>query len=175
MKQKRKFPRWIVVLTVGVLVCAGVKVWYDRLCHGEIDISASAPSKEMLLHIIEHADELAAREDLFDVSTNEYGHTTINYLGNENFLYANFMYSPESMQDIANSYTTEFVTGRYHRYEHSDFWDIVTPWSECHMTFAIAPQPVSYFLLLEVENVTEISDAPLREMMSAIESVIGTP
>ena len=85
------------------------------------------------------------------------------------------MYSPESMQDIANSYTTEFVTGRYQRYEQSDFWDIVTPWSECHMTFAIAPQPVSYFLLLEVENVTEISDAPLREMMSAIERVIGTP
>ena len=71
MEQKRKFPRWIVVLTVGVLVCAVVKVWYDRLCHGEIDISASAPSKEMLLHIIEHADELAAREDWFDVSTNE--------------------------------------------------------------------------------------------------------
>lgn len=129
----------------------------------------------MLLHIIEHVDELAAQEDLFAVSTNEYGHTSIDYLGNEDFLYANFIYSPESAQDIADSYTTEFVTGSYQRYEHSDFWNIATPWSDCHMTFAIAPQPVSYFLLLQVTNVTDISDALLREMMSAIESVIGAP
>lgn len=71
---------WLI-LAVVVLACVGMKLWYDHLCYGEIDISDSAPSKEMLLHIIEHADELAAREDLFTCSTHVAGHTYIDYIG----------------------------------------------------------------------------------------------
>ncbi len=176
MEQKRKFPRWIIVLAVIVLVCAGVKVWYDRLCYGEIDISDSAPSKEMLLHILEHADELAAREDLFSVTVNDANYTTIRYIGNPDLEEALFSFFPSVADRLRKESTMLTVSSYYWRNNLSDFWDIVTPGSQLNLEFHIYEQVMVDFLFAVSDyDASAISDAPLREMMSAIESVIGTP
>jgi len=165
MEQKRKFPRWIIVLAVIVLVCAGVKVWYDRLCYGEIDISDSAPSKEMLLHILEHADELAAREDLFSHGTHVAGHTYIAYIGNPD-LENSYIW----LNDSSDAYGTYAY---YRRYRDPNFFNFLTPWSDLEISFsACAP---GILLVINDYDAPVVSDAPLREMMSAIESVIGRP
>ena len=174
MEQKRKFPRWSIVLAVIVLVCAGVKVWYDRLCYGEIDISDSAPSKEMLLHILEHADELAARPDLFEAEIRDDG-ILIEYIGNPDYEFANIRYFPNAAAALADPSSSLRVRAYYHRNNYSDFWDIVLPWSTLNLNFSIE-EGLSYaWLNIQDAGAPAVSDSPLREMMSAIESVIGTP
>lgn len=175
MEQKRKFPRWVIVLVVIVLVCAGVKVWYDRLCYGEIDISDSAPSKEMLLHILEHADELAAQPDLFEVDTDE-ARTIVDYIGNPSYEYATVTYFEDAANALANHTDTLDVSACYYRDNYSDYWDIVLPWSTLNISINVTQFPGYYaYLYIHDSDAETISDAPLREMMSAIESIIGTP
>lgn len=161
----RQIPKWLVIVVVIVLACVGVKLWYDNLCSGDIDISGSAPSKEMLLHIIEHADELAAREDLFTHGTHVSGHTYIAYTGNSD-LEDSFLW----LIDGPDAYGTY---GHYYRRQDPNFFYFPTPWSELNVLFsACAP---GILLVVNDHDAPAISDAPLREMMSAIESVIGTP
>ena len=174
MEQKRKFPRWIIIAAVLVLACMGVKVWYDRLCYGEIDISDSAPGKEMLLHIIEHADELAARPDLFEVEIRDDG-TLIEYIGNPDYEFANIHYFPSAADALADPASTLRVSAYYYRNNYSDFWDIVLPWSTLNLSFLIEEELSYAWLNIQDAGAPAISDAPLREMISAIESVIGTP
>ena len=174
MEQKRKFPRWIIIAAVLVLACVGVKVWYDRLCYGEIDISDSAPSKEMLLHILEHADELAARPDLFEAEIRDDG-ILIEYIGNPDYEFANIRYFPNAAAALADPSSSLRVRAYYHRNNYSDFWDIVLPWSTLNLNFSIE-EGLSYaWLNIQDAGAPAVSDSPLREMMSAIESVIGTP
>ena len=173
MKQKRKVIGWIVVLTAVVLICAGTKVWYDRLCSGKIDISDSAPDKEMLLHIIEHVDELAAREDLFAVSTNEYGDTTIRHIGRERTTTDAYIMFGENSAEALRTNQEEILTasGSYTRMNHSDFIDFPTPWSRIQAHFVIGTKSV--FFAVQDTDAADTSDAPLREMMDAVISVIG--
>lgn len=175
MEQKRQFPRWIVITAVIVLICAGVKVWYDRLCYGEIDISDIAPSKEMLLHILEHVDELAARPDLFEVEIRDDDTTLVYYIGNPSYEYANILYFPDAADALADPASSLRVSAHYYRNNYSDFWDIVLPWSTLNLNFSIEEELSYAWLIIQDAGAPAISDAPLREMMSAIESVIGTP
>lgn len=171
----RRIHKWLVIVVVIVLACVGVKLWYDNLCSGKIDISGSAPSKEMLLHIIEHVDELAAREDLFAVSTNEYGDTTIRHIDAENATTDAFMMFGDNSATALRTGTEEIIScnGNYTRMSHSDFVDFPTPWSRIQSSFLICTDSV-FFAVVD-SNAADTSDAPLRDMMSAIESVIGTP
>lgn len=170
----RRIPKWLIILGVVVLVCTGVKLWYDRLCSGIIDISDSAPSKEMLLHIIDHVDALAAREDLFSVTTDR-GITTVTYTGNPDLRRSYFCYEEGSREQLAKPDCKYYTSGEYWRSDHSDFWDIVTPASEINLEFTVFDHPPSCMLMLYQFDAPAISDAPLREMMEAIESVIGAP
>lgn len=170
----RKLPKWLIILVIMVLTCVGVKLWYDQLCSGDIDISHSAPSKEMLLHIIEHVDELAAREDLFSVTTDR-GITTVTYIGNPDFGWSYFCYEEDSHTILSAPDCQYYTSGKYWRSDHSEFWDIVTPASEINLEFTVYDDPPSCMLMLNQFDAPAVSDAPLREMMSAIESVIGTP
>lgn len=165
---------WII-LAVIVFACVGAKVWYDRLCYGEIDISDSAPSKEMLLHILEHVDELAARPDLFEVDIRDDDTIFVDYIGNPSYEYASILYFPDAAVALADPASSLRVSAYYYRNNYSDFWDIVLPWSPLNLSFLIE-EGLSYaWLNIQDEGASAISDAPLREMMSAIESVIGTP
>lgn len=165
---------WII-LAVIMLAYVGAKVWYDRLCYGEIDISDSAPSKEMLLHIIEHVDELAARPDLFEVDIRDDDTIFVDYIGNPSYEYASILYFPDAAVALADPASSLRVSAYYYRNNYSDFWDIVLPWSPLNLSFLIE-EGLSYaWLNIQDEGASAISDAPLREMMSAIESVIGTP
>ena len=170
----RKLPKWLIILLVMMLACVGLKVGYDHLCSGDIDISHSAPSKEMLLHIIEHVDELAAREDLFSVTTDR-GITTVTYIGNPDFGWSYFCYEEDSHTILSAPDCQYYTSGKYWRSDHSEFWDIVTPASEINLEFTVYYDPPSCMLMLNQFDAPAVSDAPLREMMSAIESVIGTP
>ncbi|MBQ3157774.1 MAG: hypothetical protein IJB81_12815 [Clostridia bacterium] len=170
----RRMPRWLVIAAVIVLACVGVKFWYDRLCSGDIDISDSAPSKEMLLHIIEHVDELAAQEELFSVTVDR-GITTVTYTGNPDYHGAYFCYEEDSHTLLSAPNCEYHTSGQYHRSNHSDFWDVVTPASKINLVFSAYVVPPSCMLVLHQFDAPAVSDAPLREMMSAIESVIGTP
>lgn len=171
----QKAPKWLLILAVITVVCTGVKLWYDNLCSGKVDISDSAPSKEMLLHIIEHADELAAREDLFSVSTNEYGDTTIRHIDYENMTTDAYMMFGENSAEAlrTGSEDIQSASGSYTRMNHSDFCDMPTPWSRIQSRFLICTESI-FFAVVDT-NAVDTSDAPLRRMMSAIESVIGTP
>ena len=140
----------------------------------QIDISDSALSKEMLLHIIEHVDELAAREDLFSVTTDR-GITTVTYIGNPDFGWSYFCYEEDSLAILSEPDCQYFASGEYWRSDHSDFWDIVTPASEINLDFSAYDIPPSCMLVLNQFDAPAVSAAPLREMMAAIESVIGTP
>ena len=171
----RRIPKWVVALVAVALIFTGVKLWYDDLCEGTIDISDSAPSKEMLLHIIEHVDELAAREDLFHVSTNEYGDTTIRHIDYEDMTTDAYMMFGENSAEALRTGTEEIIScsGSYTRMNHSDFIDFPTPFSRIQSSFLICTDSVLFTVV--DSNAADTSDAPLREMMSAIESVIGTP
>ena len=160
-----KIPRWLVITALIVLICTGAKLWYDRLCYGEIDISDSAPSQEMLLYILEHADELAAREDLFECDTYVEGRIIITYTGNPD-LENSYLW----LIDSSDSYGTY---GYYRRSRDPNYFYLATPWSELEISFsACAP---GILLVINDYGAPAISDAPLREMMAAIESIIGTP
>lgn len=155
---------WLILAAI-VLACVGIKLWYDHLCYGEIDISDSAPSKAMLLHIIEHVDELAAREDLFTRGTYGPGFPVIYFTGNPE-VESSFLWLNDG-QDLCETY------GHYYRWRDPSFFYIPTPWSELQLSFyACAP---GIMLVITDYGAPAVSDAPLREMMSAIESVIGTP
>lgn len=171
----RRIPKWLVIVAVIVLACVGVKLWYDNLCSGDIDISGSAPSKEMLLHIIEHVDELAAREDLFALSTNEYGDTTIRHIDDEDATTDAFMMFGDNSAAALRTGTEEIIScsGSYARMNHSDFVDFPTPWSRIQSSFQVCTDSI-FFSVVDSDAV-DTSDAPLREMMDAIVSVIGTP
>ena len=164
---------WLILAAI-VLVCVGVKMWYDRLCYGEIDISASAPSKEMLLHILEHADELAAQPDLFEVDIRD-DDILIGYIGNPDYEFANIRYFPNAADKMADPASSLRVSAHYYRNNYSDFWDIVLPWSPLNLNFIIEENLSYAWLNIQDDDAPAISDAPLREMMSAIVSVIGTP
>lgn len=170
----RKIPKWLIIMAVIVLFCTGVKLWYDRLCYGEIDISDSAPSKEMLLHIIEHVDELAARPDLFEVDIRD-DDILIGYIGNPDYEFANIRFFPNAADRLANPASSLRVSAHYYRNNYSDFWDIVLPWSPLNLNFIIEENLSYAWLNIQDAGASAISDAPLREMMSAIQSVIGTP
>ena len=171
----RKIPKWLVISAAVVLVCTGVKLWYDRLCSGEIDIADSAPSKEMLLYIIEHVDELAAKPDLFEVEIRDNDTIFVDYIGNPSYEFANILYFPDAADALADPASSLRVSAYYYRNNYSDFWDIVLPWSPLNLTFLIEEELSYAWLNIQDAGAPAISDAPLREMMSAIESVIGTP
>ena len=171
----RRTPKWLIVLIVVVLVCTGAKLWYDRLCYGEIDISGSAPSKEMLLHIIEHVDELAARPDLFEVEIRDDDTIFVDYIGNPSYEFANILYFPDAADALADPASSLRVSAHYYRNNYSDFWDIVLPWSPLNLNFIIEENLSYAWLNIQDAGAPAISDAPLREMMEAIESVIGAP
>lgn len=170
----RRTPKWLIVLVAVALVCTGVKLWYDRLCYGEIDISDCAPSKEMLLHILEHADELAACSDLFEVDIRD-DDILIEYIGNPDYEFANIRYFPGAADRLAEPASSLRVSAHYHRNHYSDFWDIVLPWSPLNLNFIIEENLSYAWLNIQDAGAPAISDTPLREMLSAIESVIGTP
>ena len=170
----RRIPRWLVITALIVLICTGAKLWYDRLCYGEIDISDSAPSQEMLLYILEHADELAAREDLFEVDV-QGDDIFVSYIGNPAYEYANIRYFPNAADALAAPSSSLRVSAHYYRNNYSDFWDIVLPWSPLNLNFLIEEERSYVWLNIQDAGAPAISDAPLREMMAAIESVIGTP
>ena len=170
----RRIPKWLVIMVVIVLACVGVKLWYDRLSFGDIDISDCAPNKEMLLHILEHADELAARPDLFEVDIMD-DDILVSYIGNPAYEYANIRYFPNAADALADPASSLRVSAHYYRNNYSDFWDIVLPWSPLNLNFIIEENLSYAWLNIQDAGASAISDAPLREMMSAIESVIGTP
>ena len=171
----RRIPKWLVIVVVVVLACVGVKVWYDRLSFGDIDISDCAPSKEMLLHILEHSEELAAWPDLFEVDIMG-DDILVSYIGNPAYEYANIRYFPEAAAVLADPASSLNVSAHYYRNNYSNFWDIVLPWSSLNLNFLIEERPGSYaWLNIQDDGAPAVSDAPLREMMAAIESVIGTP
>ena len=171
----RRLPKWLIILAVVVLVCTGVKLWYDRLSFGEIDISNSAPSKEMLLHILEHTEELAARPELFEVDIMG-DDILVSYIGNPAYEYANIRYFPDAAAVLADPTSSLNVSAHYFRNNYSDFWDIVLPWSSLNLNFLIEERPGSYvWLNIQDDGAPAVSDAPLREMLHAITSVIGTP
>lgn len=175
MEEKRRtLPRWLLIAILIAAICFGIGVWYDQLCYGEIDTSDSAPSLEMMCHIAEHADKLAAREDLFDVTVNDYGDTSIYYVGDAGQTYCSIFFTPEASERLRNR-TDEFiaVSNTYYREDHSVFWDIVTPWSPLNVSFHFLTKTMS--LYVHVSDASDTSDAPLREMMAIIEDVIGTP
>lgn len=161
----RRIPRWIIVAAAIVLACTGLIWWYNNLCSGEIDISESVPTQEMLLHIIEHADELAAREDLFSKSTDRNGHAIFSYTANAAYEAAYLW-----LIDTPDAYE---IYGEYARRSNPDFFFLSTPWSELDITFTVAAPGI--LLVVNDYDAPSVSDAPLREMMSAIESIIGTP
>lgn len=171
----RKFPKWLMILLALVLVSVGLKVWHDHLSFGDVDISGSAPSKEMLLHILEHADELAARPELFKVDSLDDG-ILVNYIGNPSYEYANIRYFSDAADALADSASSLKISAHYYRNNYSDFWDVVLPWSQLNLNILIEEQPNSYvWLNIQDFDAPAVSDASLREMMAAIESVIGTP
>ena len=173
----RKIPKWLVIMVVIVVACVGAKLWYDHLCYGEIDISDSAPSKEMLLHIIEHVDELAAREDLFTLFDYNDGAKTLWY--GDNYI----CFTEDAEAYLSNPSAKLSISGRYWRQSHvssslyfyaPDSW--ISPSTPLHVQFTIADEQFNTLILyVRAEDVSEVSDAPLREMMDAIVSVIGTP
>ena len=158
-----------------MLVCVGVKVWYDRLCYGKIDISDCAPSKEMLLHILQHTDELAAHSELFGVEVREDDTVFVNYIGNPDYEYANILYNPDAGSALAEPSASLRVSGHYYRSNYSDFWDVVLPWSPLNLNFLIEESRSYAWLNIQDADAPAISAAPLQEMMDAIISVIGTP
>ena len=170
-----KPPKWLIILLVVVLICAGMKVWYDHLCSGGIDVSGSAPSKEMLLHIIEHVDELAAYPELFEVEVRDDDTVLVDYIGNPDYEYANILYFPDAADRLAHPASSLKVSAHYYRSNYSDFWDVVLPWSTLHLNFSIVENLSYAWMNIQDAGATAISDAPLREMMDAIVSVIGTP
>ena len=173
----RRIPKWLVIVAVIVLACVGVKLWYDNLCSGDIDISGSAPSKEMLLHIIKHVDELAAREDLFTLFDYNDGAKTLWY--GDNYI----CFTEDAEAYLSNPSAKLSISGRYWRQSHvssslyfyaPDSW--ISPSTPLHVQFSIADEQFNTLVLyVRAEDVSEVSDAPLREMMDAIVSVIGTP
>lgn len=170
----RRMPRWLVIVAVIVLACVGVKVWYDGLCSGDIDISDSAPSKEMLLHIIEHVEELAAQPDLFEVDIRN-DDILIEYIGNPDYEFANIRFYPNAADRLADPASSLSVSAYYYRNNYSDFWDIILPWSPLNLNFTIVENLSFAWLNIQDDDAPAVSDAPLREMMEAIESVIGVP
>lgn len=170
----RRIPKWLVIMAVIVLACVGVKLWYDNLCSGNIDISGSAPSKEMLLHIIEHVDELAAHPDLFEVDIRD-DDILIEYIGNPDYEFANIRFFPNAADRLADPASSLRVSAYYYRNNYSVFWDIILPWSPLNLNFIIEENLSYAWLNIQDDDAPAISDAPLREMMSAIVSVIGTP
>lgn len=129
---------------------------------------------DMLLHIVEHADELAAREDLFDVTVNDNGDTMLYYVGDAGRTYCSIFFSPETAGYLRSG-TEEFLAVRsaYYRDDLSGFWDIAAPWSQLNVSFEFLTNTMSFFV--SVSDAPDTSDAPLRNMMSVIENVIGTP
>lgn len=172
MEEKRKFPRWLLITIVAAAVCFAIGLWYDQLCYGEIDISESGPSLEMMCHIAEHVDELAKREDLFDVTVND--SETLLYYAGDQVDYFTIIVSSDTAERLRNG-TDDFLIakGAYWREDHSDFWDIVTPWSSISKSFDFLTKTMS--LNVHESPAPDTSDAPLREAMSIIESIIGTP
>lgn len=159
----RKMPKWLVVLAVIVLVCAGVKVWYDRLCYGEIDISGSAPSKEMLLHIAANAKALVS-DERFKGELNDDGSVdSIRFIDTDALAYLQFTAAPDYF----------YASGKYARNAEPDIFLLRLPWSTVDLYFTISCPGM--LLVVNQYDTKHISDAPLREMMAAIESVIGAP
>lgn len=175
MKEKRRtLPRWLLITLLIAAICFGIGLWYDQLCYGEIDTSDSAPTLEMLCHIAEHADELAARDDLFDATVNDNGDTQIDYVGDAGQTYCSIFFTPEASARLRNG-ADEFIAVRnaYYREDHSVFWDIVTPWSPLNVSFHFLTKTMS--LYVHVSDAPDTSDTPLREMMAIIVDIIGTP
>lgn len=163
MEKKRKFPRWIVIAVIAVLVCAGTLLAYDRLSVGEIDVSSSAPNEAMLLHIIEHAEELLT-DERFTASMSEDGSIEhIKFTDTDALAYIQFIHTPREYAAFC----------RYSRRAEPDFFLLCTPWSPVDLYFTFGAPGI--LLVVNAYDAPAISDAPLREMMSAIESVIGTP
>ena len=175
MKQKRKVIGWIILLVAVVLVCVGGKMWYDRLCGGTFRMADSMPDTAMLLHILDHRNELAARNDLFRVDRD--GETTIvHYVGNPAYEYANIHYYSGAADALTDPAATLEGTARYYRSNLSDFWDIVLPWSTLNLNILISQQPGAYAILnIQDLDAPAVSDAALREMLDAVVSVIGAP
>ena len=126
MKQKRRLPRWIIVLLIFTIVFA-ITAWWNSTSHGIIDISESIPSEAMMLHIGNHIDELLSREDLFTPLTGPDGILDgIRYIGSNNIEIAclylddendNYMYM--AMNALDPSLTTEeTVTMAFSGYTH---------------------------------------------------------
>lgn len=159
----RRIPKWLIVLTAIVLVCVGVKMWYDRLCYGEIDISGSAPSKEMLLHIAANAKDLLS-DERFNGEMNDDGSIDIiRFTDIDALAYLQFSGSPDYY----------YAAGKYARNDEPNLFFLRTPWSAVDLYFTISAPGM--LLVVNQYDSNSISDAPLREMMDAIISVIGTP
>ena len=159
----RKIPKWLIVLAAVVLVCAGAKLWYDRLCYGEIDISDSAPSKEMLLHIAANAKDLLS-DRRFNGEMNDDGSIDIiKFTDTDALAYLQFSNAPDYY----------YAAGKYVRNAEPNLFFLRTPWSAVDLYFTISAPGM--LLVVNQYDSHSISAAPLREMMDAIVSVIGTP
>ena len=165
MKQKRRLPPWMIGLLIFTIVFA-ITAWWNSTSHGIIDISESIPSEAMMLHIGNHMDELLSREDLFTPLTGSDGILDgIRYIGNDSIEIA-CLY----LDDENDNY--EYIA-HYNRQPDPDFFHIRHPWSGVGNYFIITADGIA--LTISDYDAKSPSDAPLREMMSVIESVIGTP
>lgn len=159
----QRIPKWLVITVVVVLVCAGAKLWYDRLCHGEINISSSAPGKEMLLHIAANAKDLLSDERFKGELKDDGSVDFIKFTDTDALAYLQF-------SDAPNYY---YAAGKYARNAEPNFFLLRMPWSTVDLYFTISAPGM--LLVVNQYDCKNISDAPLREMMDAIVSVIGTP
>ena len=100
----------------------------------------------------------------------------MDYIGNPDYEFANILYLPDAATTLADPASSLKNSAHYYRNNYSDFWDIVLPWSQLNLSILIEEQPGCYvWLNIQDFDAPAVSDAPLREMMAAIESVIGTP
>ena len=165
MERKRKSPRWMIILLIFTIVFA-ITAWWNSTSYGIIDISESIPSEAMMLHIGNHIDELLSREDLFTPLTGPDGILDgIRYIGSDSIEIA-CLY----LDDENDNY--EYIA-HYKRQPDPDFFHIRHPWSGVGNHFIITADGIA--LAISDYDTESPSDAPLREMMSAVESVIGTP
>jgi len=173
----KRLPRRLIILLIIVPLCIAIALLVNHLVQGDIDLSASTPSEATMLHIAAHTEELLAHEDLFVITPNYYGCRQISYIGNPDIdIACLFVPNPVATEnDIDPSFFQHSysVDARYSHDRDPNFFYWRTPWSRLRVWINVSAPGI--WLYIDDFDASEVSDAALREMLTAIENIIGTP
>lgn len=173
----KKLPRWLIYLLIIIPLCIALALLVDHMVRGDIDVSDSAPSEAMMRHIAAHTEELLAHEELFMITPTFYDFRQISYIGNPDIDIA-CLIVPNPVSTENDIYTSFFqypysVESRYIRDMDPNFFYWRTPWSQLRVWVNVSAPGI--WLYIDDFDAPAVSDAALREMLAAIERIIGTP